>query len=603
MNGAPFPRPRLSSKLECAAWAGLWCVARLALLLALCDVFGYGEEFEKACAGKALLDGVPLALHQLPYHPYEGGGFVVSVLDALSFGLCGESVLALKLVAMLLGVAILAVGWMLCERFGGRPAARTFAALYVFAPESVQVNSLLALGIHYHSTLFLALVLYLAARVAITKDARPGAWFALGCASGFGLYFSYQIALTLVVVGALLAGAARRELTSPRVVWAGVGALVGATPLAWMYATTGNAVFDIHGADWSGGSKPKLELLSAFARSLFEGRPLWDGIGVLLVALVPMAALAAWKSIESRALRWVLATLVAHALLFLAAYLASGFTVGAVYLNFLLHRLTPLWFLGILITALAATHARWLRWGALALVVCGGIDAARMVRDASPGTWRANWSALTSTKGYRYSQYLQKIAPRIAGTRSQKLQTLLRFHEVPRTRLERCLGIALYGSGEGSFESVSAEIRAAGVDDPSDFYRGMGLMLMRHQGREFRPRVDAVLPFPAEIRDPLLEGIGAFGQSWEFGAEDTVLGEARLAADMGLPEALSVGLGRRLYEAVGDTRIKRYFERRKGPLFLDRSRLEAVLAEAPEATRAALRRGFEAEAAADRCAP
>ena len=33
----------------------------------------------------ALLDGLPLPWHALAFHPYEGGGFVVSHLDALAF--------------------------------------------------------------------------------------------------------------------------------------------------------------------------------------------------------------------------------------------------------------------------------------------------------------------------------------------------------------------------------------------------------------------------------------------------------------------------------------------------------------------------------------
>jgi hypothetical protein len=92
---------------------------RCALLFSLCDVFGYGEEMEKACAGKALRDGIALPRHELAYHAYEGGGFVVSHLDALAFALVGESVLAIKLVALVFVAGIVVVGWKLCERFGG----------------------------------------------------------------------------------------------------------------------------------------------------------------------------------------------------------------------------------------------------------------------------------------------------------------------------------------------------------------------------------------------------------------------------------------------------------------------------------------------------
>jgi hypothetical protein len=313
--------------------------------------------------------------------------------------------------------------------------------------------------------------------------------------------------------------------------------------------------------------------------------------------VLAVAAFLALRRVESRALRWTAYAVLGHALLFLAAYLGTGFTVGAVYVNFVLHRLTPLWFLAIVWIGLASAHSPWLRRTGLAVALCGALDTGRMVRDAAPGTPLLNLQRLDETKGYRYSQYLQKIAPRMSGERTQKLALLLHFDESPPEHLHTALAIALYGSGEGSFESMCDEIRAAGIENLAGFQRGLGLMLMRHHGREFAQRVAAVEPFPDEIETPLLEGIGAFGQSWEFGTEDAVLGEAALAVQSALPDALVVGLGRRLNAAVGDARIRRSFERRKGPVGLDVARLDALLEQAPESTRAALRRGFEAEAA------
>ena len=117
---------------EWLSWALAWCVARGLLLVTFADVFGYGEELEKACAGKAMLDGLPIPHHELAYHYYEGGGFVVSHLDALAFAVLGESLLAIKLVALGLGALLLWAGWRLCERLGGRNSARVFALLFIF---------------------------------------------------------------------------------------------------------------------------------------------------------------------------------------------------------------------------------------------------------------------------------------------------------------------------------------------------------------------------------------------------------------------------------------------------------------------------------------
>lgn len=577
---------------EWLGWALAFCALRLVLLASFCDVFVYGEEFEKAAAGKALLDGVPIPAQLLPYHPYEGGGFVVSVLDALAFAALGESVLAIKLVALALGAATLWVGWRLCDRFGDRGSARAFALLFVFAPESVQANSTLALGIHYHACLFIGLVLSLALRAAFAREARGGLWVALGVAAGFGFYFSYQLALTLLVVGGLLLAAWRRELFGSRLAWAVAGAAIGVTPLLWMALEHGRGVFDIHGASLVGGDVSKLDLLAKFATSLTEGRGLGDLLALALLVLTPSFALSALRGCESRVFRWTLLTLVAHIVLFLAAYLAGGFTIGRVLHYFYLHRLMPLWFLAILLCALAVSRRRWL-WAPIGLLaLLGALDTVRMVRDAQPSSWAENLSQLAQEKGYRYSQYLQKIAPRIEGTRADKLSAFLAFNEPQPELLHEALAIALYGSGEGSYESMCDEIRAAGVEDLRGFQLGMGLMLMRHKGRDFKERIDVVTGFDAPTRDALIEGIGRFGQ-WELGTEDTVLREAKLGVEAALPEPFFVGLGRRLHSSLGDARVPRYFERHSPPAFLSRAKAERLLAEAPDSARGLLRAGYE----------
>src|SRR5690349_14316110 len=201
----------LGLRHEWLAWALSWCAARGILLVFFADVFGYGEELEKGCEAKAMLDGLPVPHHQLAYQYYEGGGFVVSHLDALAFALFGESLLAIKLVALALGVATLGAGWKLCERLGGRGAARSFALLFVLAPASVQKLSVLALGIHFHALLFVALVLESTAGIVLERDLRPRAWLQLGLLAGFGLYFSYLLALTIAVAATLLVVALRGE--------------------------------------------------------------------------------------------------------------------------------------------------------------------------------------------------------------------------------------------------------------------------------------------------------------------------------------------------------------------------------------------------------
>ena len=100
---------------------GLCLAVKALLVVFLADVFFYGEELEKGTAAKAMLDGLQVPHHQLAYHYYEGGGFVISHLKALAFLVVGESILAHKLVALLAVGLVFWAGWRLVRHhFGTR---------------------------------------------------------------------------------------------------------------------------------------------------------------------------------------------------------------------------------------------------------------------------------------------------------------------------------------------------------------------------------------------------------------------------------------------------------------------------------------------------
>ena len=114
-----------------AIWAAALVLFRSLLVLSLGDAFFYGEELEKAAAGKAMLDDLGVPHHMLAYHYYEGGGFVASHLKAAAFWLIGESVLANKIVALFSCLLVLWAGWWACMRAFGSASAHAFCALYV----------------------------------------------------------------------------------------------------------------------------------------------------------------------------------------------------------------------------------------------------------------------------------------------------------------------------------------------------------------------------------------------------------------------------------------------------------------------------------------
>ncbi|MEE8467312.1 MAG: hypothetical protein V3T22_02595, partial [Planctomycetota bacterium] len=144
---------------DLASCLGLLLLVKGAFILSLADVFFYGEELEKGAAAKAMLDGLAVAHHQLAYHYYEGGGFVISHLKALTFMVLGENLAAQKLAGLITCLAVFCAGWRLVAWHFGGGAARIFALLFIFAPMSVQKLVLLSLGIHFEAMLFGLLVL------------------------------------------------------------------------------------------------------------------------------------------------------------------------------------------------------------------------------------------------------------------------------------------------------------------------------------------------------------------------------------------------------------------------------------------------------------
>jgi hypothetical protein len=608
-----FRRMIRATLREWLVWVLLWCALRFLLLATFADVFGYGEELEKACAAKAMLDGLAIPHHQLAYQYYEGGGFVVSHLDALAFALLGESLLAVKLVALALGAVILAVSWRLCERLGGRTAARVFAALFIFAPISVQKLSLLTLGVHFHALLFVALVLDATARIILERDLRPRRWLTLGLAAGFGLFFSYQLVLTIAVAAGALIFSLRSALLERRTWFVALGFAIGVSPMCWMLAHVGRSVFDIHGAEWIGeGGAAKLDRVQAFFVSILAGRGALDLIGIILLCVSPLLGALALRTSSSRHLRVGVNLALLHLALFMVAYLAGGFTVGRVYHYFVLNRLVPLWWLATLLVSLGAAAAwrsrrKWelnvagLFVGGLALA--GATDLLREVRGALAGQSNESFAravagnlvTLARTKGYAYPKYLYKISPHLKGSSADKLRAFQGFKEPEPTTalLHEGIALALYGDASRELGEILRELRDAGIEDQRGFCLGLGLYLRGRFPKDIAARVHGVEQEPPAIRDALIEGLGCAGLGL-LATEDRLAREVRIGIDSNLPEAYFVGLGRRMVDAFGNLSQLRYFEMSAGPWMLERARAETFVREQPALVASALMRGYDA---------
>jgi len=599
-----------------AGLLALLVLARSALVAVLGDVFFYGDEFEKGAAAKAMLAGLGRAIghHRLAYHYYEGGGFVVSHLDALAFLLLGENLLALKAVALLLNALILAAGYFLCRRAFGDRAAVLFGLLFVLAPESVQKNSMIALGIHYDGLLFFLLVLLFGGRAVIEREVRPRVWFALGLAAGFGTYFSYPCGLTVAFVGLCLLVFRRAELFGARGAAGLAGLVLGAAPLIAMWSLVGAEVLDIHGTPLFGGFVPseRVALLGAFLRSIYD--PV-DPASLATAVLLPLGTIVGFASLvrgpgepgepgedtrAPRAWAWFLA---GSLLTFTAAYVCSGFAVGEVAHFFLFHRLSQPWVLAALLTAggaAALTHdagaARVVGWGLVAAsLFLGGLGCVRAVARGNRADLGANLAVLRRTKGYRYDEYVAKIWHHLEGDGPARARQLLELDDPDPALLDYTLAVNLFGPAEYGIDEVRRIVTALDPGREQDWYVGLGPMWrVLHGDLGIADRLRLVLADPAlpdAMRPPVTESFGRFGLGFLV-TEDRLRDEVREGLDHELPEAYFRGLGYRLYSVRGDRDLVGFQRQTNSPFFIDPDRGLAFIARQPPGIREALRQGY-----------
>lgn len=565
------------------AWGvALVCVRGLTVL-ALGDVFFYGEELEKGAAAIAMGRGLDVPLHQWAYHAYEGGGFVTSLLDRVAFALLGPNLLALKVVATGFALGGLVFGMALCGALFGAGSVHVYAALYVFAPGGMQLASLLNLGIHFQALPFLAALFWLGDRLARGGDSRDPSRegrhaLALGAVAGFGIYFNYQVgpAVVLVGLGVLLRnpGLLRRRSALLGV----LGTAVGLLPLAWMASHVGGGVFDIHGDSLASTEGPGLRAtLGAFFDSIYGVDFRFPG--GLGVYLLPAALLLAWGAGWALAFRrkarggvtdtppgrggarWMLS----YVALFLALYLWSGFAIGAVEHPFYWNRLSPLWWS---LVVLAAGVVPWL--GSMGPRGPRVLGTAILVGALAPGVWAffgalaseplrspgKSWELLRSEPGYSWPQYFGKLRSHLAGTPEEGLAKLLQgapLDPLDAREYRAALGNAYLNDPDiPGLGALRARAAIAGEGEGLQMILGAGPYLRFAAlpgGPDPGPRLAALVADErfrnADFREAAVEALGRLGLGLQI-TEERLLAESRVVAPEGVRGAWDRGLGWRL---------------------------------------------------------
>lgn len=531
---------------------GLLLVTRMAFVASAADVFFYAEELEKGVPALAMIEGVEVPHAHLPFHLYEGGGFVISHLKALAFLVMGPSLLAHKLVALFTSSLVLAAGYALCVRHGSVRAGVLYGLLFVFSPLAFQKLSLISLGIHFEALGFIYLVLDRGLRVLRADQPARSDLVALGLAVGFGTYFSYQVALAAawVVLTALLF---RRSLLAPRILVTGLLAfLVGLSPWLWMYAQVGDAMFDIHGQDLTGEGRSGLDSLRRLLGAVMGAGPLELGRRLMLPA--------AFLVLGGRALlerggprRIVVAYLMGFAAFWLVAWIRSGFVMPGLQSFLSLQRLAPLFGVAIAVVAISADAAlaRGGSVGSLAraalalLFVTGTWNGSTVIAEGRPGQAATNLEFLANTRGYNLRGY---FAVALARENERAIEERCRpwvILDRPGSELfEADLASSFFQRRRNGLKLLEELVPLTG--DREAFILGAGPALWRECGKDFEAALDRVEELPEADRGPWRRAIGRYGSVYVTGRESVAREVALLDGREGADEVLE-GIGYRVF--------------------------------------------------------
>ncbi len=535
-------------------WVIALLVARGVLVLSLAEVFFHGEELEKGTVAKAILDGLPIEHHRLAYHYYEGGGFVISHAKALAFIVAGENVIAHKLVALVTCVLVLVAGWKLCSRHFGPRAAAFFGLAYVLAPACWQKLGILSLGIHYEASFFVLVLLDICLRwLAEDRAPRRGEALAFGLAGGFGLYFSYQVALPLAFAVLALLLRRPRQFATKEALLALAAFVAGASPLAVMYALVGREVLDVHGAVLGAGSGTAVRVREFFA-SLYAP-PSVASLSWPLLFGASLAGVGAMSRERRSRAAWLLAFLA----FWLVVYSQSAFVVGRVIAPFSLMRFAPPWVVAWVLLA-AGIASAWesgraplratarIALGGLALL--GGWSTLSILRAASPGDLGANARLLARTKGYDYAGWFAKVWDHLEGGDEERLRALAAFDEPePALLWPDLASVAWQKSAER--ELLLERLRAVSGGRLEDVGAGLGALAAargaeRSGRRDLASALAATREFPAPLDTALERALGRASLDWAI-TPDAIARETAAAQTAGAGDAYFEGLGERIW--------------------------------------------------------
>jgi hypothetical protein len=331
----------------------VFLVSRWLWIVANPQSSAYWEEAYRWVAVESLAGGAGLPFSEYQADHYQGGSLVVIGLAALLRAVGVDSLVALKLVALLFSGATLVVLFLVGRVFFGRLVALICGLIYLLGPPLVAFWGVVAMGFHAESVLLSLCIV--GVFLALVDDiwSGPCAWLCLGIVSGLAIWFTPTVGVS--VAACVLAWPRLAKIPKASLLLVAVaGFCLGSTP--WLAYNVVNdfagldRILEVFGArssvdPWRSqglGARAGDLLLRAPTQGLLDpggdyARPwpafvlyagVWLPAGVALAAAMRRAWPVLWVGRahgDDEARRELV--FVAYAPLFAVAYLASRFTL------------------------------------------------------------------------------------------------------------------------------------------------------------------------------------------------------------------------------------------------------------------------------------
>lgn len=176
----------------------IFLLVKSALLLLGMEHFFHVEEIYRALIAKSIIDGPSFPLLDLQVDTYSGGSLVVGLLLVPAFTIFGQSLFGIKFVALFFSFLIVAALYVFCKKYFDEKTAVIACLLFTFAPPLVTKYFFFCMGFHVESVLFSLLFMIVLFKIFFEERRGAPAFILLGFISGFGIWFTYAFAITLL---------------------------------------------------------------------------------------------------------------------------------------------------------------------------------------------------------------------------------------------------------------------------------------------------------------------------------------------------------------------------------------------------------------------